>query len=229
MKIAALFFDLDGTLVDSAAGVALALNTALEETGLAGFELATVRSWIGDGPDALILRALEASRQRDIDLPSLAAHLRRRFDAATLAVPSAQGVAFDGIAELLSHLRERYPMAVITNKPTPLARVVLEAAGLLAHFEQVHGADLPEQRKPSPLLIRRAAHGLGVSPDATLLVGDGPADLQAAQAAGCRLAWADWGYGPLPSTLPADVWRLKTPAELLARLRAMALRPTQIH
>lgn len=229
MKVAALFFDLDGTLVDSAAGVALALNTALEETGLPGFELATVRGWIGDGPDALILRALQANPQRDIDLPSLAAHLRRRFDAATLATPSAQGVAFDGIAELLAQLRERYPMAVITNKPTPLARAVLGAAGLLTHFEQVHGADLPEQRKPSPVLIRRAAHGLGVTPDTALLVGDGPADLHAAQAAGCRMAWADWGYGPRPPALPVDAWRLAAPAELLARLRACALRPAQIH
>ena len=89
MKIAAIFFDLDGTLVDSAAGVALALNTALAEAELPSFELATVRSWIGDGPDALILRALEASRLRDVDLPSLAARLRQRFDAATLATPSA--------------------------------------------------------------------------------------------------------------------------------------------
>lgn len=229
MKIAALFFDLDGTLVDSAAGVALALNSALEETGLPPFELATVRGWIGDGPDALILRALVASRQRDIDLPSLAAHLRRRFDAATLAMPRAQGAAFEGIAAMLSRLHERYPMAVVTNKPTPLARAVIEAAGLLGHFEQVHGADTPEQRKPSPWLIWRAAHQLGVPPEAALLVGDGPADLKAAQAAGCRLAWADWGYGPQPSTLPAEVWRLGAPAELVARLSAHALRPAQVH
>jgi len=227
MKIAALFFDLDGTLVDSAAGVALALNTALAEAELPSFELPTVRSWIGDGPDALILRALQACQMRDVDLPSLAAHLRQRFDAATLATPSAQGAPFDGIAPLLLRLGEHYPMAVITNKPTPLARAVLKAAGLLQHFEQVHGADLPEQRKPSPLLIQRAAHQLGVATNAVLLVGDGPADLQAAQAAGCHLAWANWGYGPLPSPLPVDVWRLAAPADLLAQLPKRD--PTQIH
>jgi phosphoglycolate phosphatase len=229
MKTAALFFDLDGTLVDSAAGVALALNTALAEAELQGFELATVRGWIGDGPDALILRALEASQLRDVDLPSLAAHLRRRFDAATLATPSAQGAAFDGIATMLSRLSDHYPMVVITNKPTPLSRAVLKAAGLLAHFEQVHGADLPEQRKPSPLLIQRAAHQLGVATEAVLFIGDGPADLKASQAAGCRLAWADWGYGPLPAVLPADVWRLSAPADLLAGLPTHDLPRAQIH
>jgi phosphoglycolate phosphatase len=229
MTIAALLFDLDGTLVDSAAGVALALNTALGEAGLPGFELDTVRSWIGDGPDALIVRALQASRQRDIDLPSLAAHLRRRFDAATLATPSAQGAAFEGIAALLTRLGDHYPMAVVTNKPTPLARAVLKAAGLLAYFEQVHGADLPEQRKPSPLLIRQASRQLGLATEAVLLVGDGPADLMAAQAAGCRVAWADWGYGPVPSVLPANAWRLAAPADLLARLPTRDQPRAQIH
>jgi phosphoglycolate phosphatase len=226
MKIAAIFFDLDGTLVDSAAGVALALNTALAEAELPSFELATVRSWIGDGPDALILRALEASRLRDVDLPSLAARLRQRFDAATLATPSAQGDAFNGIKALLSQLDDRYPMAVVTNKPTPLARVVIKAAGLLDHFTQVHGADAAEQRKPSPLLIQQAARQLGIATKDVLLVGDGPADLASARAAGCQFAWVSWGYGPAPT---GDVWRLDAPAELLARLPAHDAQRTPIH
>ncbi|MGY4831034.1 HAD family hydrolase [Sphaerotilaceae bacterium SBD11-9] len=226
-RVAALFFDLDGTLVDSAAGVAFALNTALTEAALPRFELATVRSWIGDGPDALILRALDACALQDADLPMLAAHLRQRFDAVTLSTPAAQGEAFDGIAPLLSQLGEHYPMAVVTNKPTPLARAVLRNAGLLDHFAQVHGADLPAQRKPSPLLIQQAARHLGLAPDTVLLLGDGPADLMAAQAAGCQLAWANWGYGPVPSVLPADAWRLAAPADLLARLPTRD--PTRIH
>lgn len=56
--IDAIAFDLDGTLVDSAPDIRQALNFALDEAGLACFELDTVRAWIGDGPDALILQAL---------------------------------------------------------------------------------------------------------------------------------------------------------------------------
>jgi len=215
MTVAALCFDLDGTLVDSAAGVALALNTALAEDGLPPFELATVRGWIGDGPDALIARALDAGGLHG--LPALAARMRLRFDAATLAVPSAQGKAYPGIAALLARLAGRYPMAVVTNKPTPLARAVLDAAGLLEHFAQLHGADTAAQRKPSPLLIQQAARRFGISAAGVLMVGDGPADLAAASAAGSPAAWAAWGYGPVPAAL-AGVWRLDTPADLLARL-----------
>ena len=216
--IEAIAFDLDGTLIDSAAGVALALNTALTTAGLPGFELATVRSWIGDGPDSLILRALEASRLRDTDLPSLASMLRKVFDTTTLHDPGAQGAAYAGIADLLGDLSDTRPLVVVTNKPSPLARAVLEAAGLLNHFAAVHGADTPVQRKPSPLLIQQAAAGLGITTDALLMVGDGPADLQAAHAAGCRAAWVSWGYGPAPAR--ADVWRLDAPRELIARLQS---------
>ena len=213
MRVAALCFDLDGTLVDIAAGIALALNTALAEAALPPFDLATVRGWIGDGPDALILRALDANGLRD--LPVLAARLRLRFDAVTLDTPSAQGTVYPGIATLLARLGGRYPMAVVTNKPTPLARAVLDAAGLLGHFAQVHGADAPAQRKPAPLLIQQAARRFGVSAASVLMVGDGPADLAAASAAGSQAAWAAWGYGLPP---PAGTWRLDAPADLLARL-----------
>ena len=80
MNIQAIAFDLDGTLVNSAAGVALALNAALMNAGLAGFDLATVRGWIGDGPDALIQRALRASALDDVNPATLAWRLRRDFD-----------------------------------------------------------------------------------------------------------------------------------------------------
>jgi phosphoglycolate phosphatase len=225
MHIAAIAFDLDGTLLDSAAGVADALNIALDGAGLRGFELPIVRSWIGDGPDALILRALTACQStgglRDVDLPPLAAQLRRRFDAATLADP--KGDAYDGIAELLERLGTDYPLVVVTNKPTPLARAVLGAAGLIRHFAAVHGADSPAQRKPSPLLIQQAAAQLGISPHSVLMVGDGPADQEAAHAASSPFVWVSWGYGQRP-VMPA-MWQLDAPHELLAKLQATQRAP----
>ncbi|MFT7774498.1 HAD family hydrolase [Roseateles sp.] len=217
--IAAIAFDLDGTLIDSAAGVALALNTALAAAGLGSFALPTVRGWIGDGPDALIQRALRASALDGVNPATLAWRLRRDFDAATLQDPAVQGDAYPGMAELLHELSDVYPLAVVTNKPTPLARAVLDAAGLLGHFAAVHGADTPAQRKPSPLLIQQAVQRLDMQAAALLMVGDGPHDLQAARAAGCRAAWVSWGYGEAPALFTADTWRLDAPRELIARLR----------
>lgn len=224
--IEAIAFDLDGTLVDSAGGVAHALNAALAVEALPPFALDTVRAWIGDGPDALIARALAALDPARGTPHDIAARLRRGFDAATLQSPMAGSQVYAGIAELLAELAARMPLVVVTNKPTPLARAVLNAAGLLPSFSAVHGADSTALRKPSPLMLQRAAAGLGLGTAALLMVGDAEPDLGAAQAAGCRAAWAGWGYGRAPAHVPRGVWRLEAPHALLARLDATTLEHT---
>ena len=214
----AIAFDLDGTLIDSAGGIAHALNAALAEAGLLPFDLHTVRAWIGDGPDALIARALAAGRPGLAEAPALAAQLRRGFDAATLRAPMAGSSVFSGIAELVPALAEQHAIVVVTNKPTALARAVLKAAGLLGHFAAVHGADTPMQRKPSPLLIQQAAGALGISTQRLLMVGDAAVDIAAARAAGSHAAWAGWGYGHAPAEADPSLWRLRAPHDLLATL-----------
>ncbi|MDR6855115.1 HAD-IA family hydrolase [Variovorax guangxiensis] len=220
-EIDAIAFDLDGTLVDSAPDIRHALNAALEEAGLPHFDLDTVRAWIGDGPDALIACAL-CGHGLDAD-EAARARLRKAFDAATLAAPLQSGSVFHGIAELVAGLARRLPLVVVTNKPTPLARAVLDAAGLLPFLSAVHGADAAAQRKPAPFLLRAAAHRLGVAPERLLMVGDGPADVLAARAAGCPAALVAWGYGECAAAAAAaPAWRLATPQQLL--LTALASR-----
>lgn len=205
----AVAFDLDGTLIDSAPDIAHALNEALHEAGLARVDLAQVHAWIGDGPDVLITRALQALGQPAT--PALQQSLRQHFDRVTLQQPLAHGALFDGVAALLQQLRAQRPLVVVTNKPSRLARAVLDAAGVLSHFAAVHGADTAAWRKPAPVLLQRAAAELGLPASALLMVGDSAADLGAAAAAGAPAALATWGYGA--PTLTAR-WRLDRPADL---------------
>ena len=225
-RIEAIAFDLDGTLVDTAGGIAHALNVALQDAGLAPFDLATVRAWIGDGPDALIVRALTAAAPDLADAPAVATRLRRSFDAATLRAPMQGSAVFDGIADAVHTLAARLPLVVVTNKPTALARAVLNEARLLTKFAGVYGADTPIQRKPSPLLIRQAADTLRISTRHLLMVGDAAGDLAAAEAAGSPAAWAGWGYGDAPAeSVPA--WRLSAPHDLLVALAMPAAADTE--
>jgi phosphoglycolate phosphatase len=212
--IDAVAFDLDGTLIDSAPDIAAALDAALTGSGLRHFDLATVRRWIGDGPDVLIRRALAAQGQ---DRPGveLQQRLRRDFDAHTLAAPLEHGGLFPGIAQLLASLHGCLPMVVVTNKPGALARAVLDAAGLLRFTTAVLGADTPKQRKPAPDMLLDAARRLAVPPGRLLMVGDSALDLRAARAAGCPAALVAWGYGD--DTVPPGMnpWLVAEPQHLL--------------
>jgi phosphoglycolate phosphatase len=217
--IEAVVFDLDGTLIDSAADIAHALNEALAWGGLRGFDLATVRGWIGNGPNALIANALK-SQGADSDDLALRARLHERFIEASHAAPFEHGVIYPGIVDMLGELHGQLPMAVVTNKPTPLARVVVEAAGLGPYLRQVLGADTPQQRKPAPLNLQTTARELGLEVSSLLMVGDAPPDILAAQAAGCASALVSWGYGAHAVAATLQPWRLDQPNQLSAGLRA---------
>ena len=212
--IEAIAFDLDGTLVDSAPDIAAALDAALLHEGLLRFDLNTVRGWIGDGPDALIVRALAAQGQQ-LANENLRARLRCGFDAHTLAEPLAHGLVFPGIADLLARLFDHFPMAVVTNKPSHLARAVLDAAGLSRFAATVHGADTLELRKPAPGLLLAAAQRLGVPRERLLMVGDSAPDMLAAHHAGCPAALVAWGYGSDGVPEHLCPWRVAEPEHLL--------------
>jgi len=222
--IEAVVFDLDGTLIDSAADIAHALNEALAWGGLRGFDLATVRGWIGNGPNALIANALK-SQGADSDDLALRARLHERFIEASHAAPFEHGVIYPGIVDMLGELHGQLPMAVVTNKPTPLARVVVEAAGLGPYLRQVLGADTPQQRKPAPLNLQTTARALGVEVSSLLMVGDAPPDVLVAQAAGCASALVSWGYGAHAVAATLQPWRLERPQQLTDGLRAAGRLP----
>ena len=122
---------------------------------------------------------------------------------ATLAAPLVGGTVYPGILDLLAALHRVLPMVAITNKPTPLARAVLDAAQVLPFLEGVQGADTPALRKPAPAMLLSACERLGVAPQEMLMVGDSAPDMQSAHAAGCPAVLVGWGYGH--QALPAGI------------------------
>lgn len=217
--IRAIAFDLDGTLVDSAPDIGHALNSALQLAGLPGFDRSRAREWIGDGPDVLIDRALAALGGRHAASASRA-DLRKAFDAATLAAPLVYGSVFDGIPAMLEQLASHGPLLVVTNKPTLLARAVLDAAGLLPCFAAVYGADEARLRKPAPVLLEQAAHDFAVPLRQLLMVGDAPSDMRAAAAAGAPAVLVGWGYAVAQGLACGPRWCIEHPRQLHALVSA---------
>ena len=121
MEIAALVFDLDGTLVDSAADIAEAVNRMLDDFALPRVEEAVVRSWIGEGVRNLVDTALHhAGSERTLGevMPGFMHH----YHDCLLRSPRL----YDGVAEALRLLQAQgVPMAICTNKPSALVPPLL--------------------------------------------------------------------------------------------------------
>lgn len=208
-----ILFDLDGTLVDSLPDIARALNHALVARNLAPLSLDVVRGLVGEGVVKLAQKALAVQRSaRDPD--ALAAEIVASYQAE----PCVDSRVYPGIPETLAALRARgCHLAVLTNKPGPVARALVDALGLTGEFAEVLGDGDGHPRKPAPDGARALLGRVGVSPDRALIVGDGLPDVALARALGSAVAAAAWGYTTrdrLKAEKP-DYW-LEAPGDLLA-------------
>ena len=181
-----LLFDLDGTLVDSAADVAAAVDSALAGLGRPALGEATVRDYIGDGAARLLHRALTG--RHDGVAPAA------EFEAAYLGFTAAYAAAlfrrsrvYPGATSALEALAALgWTLALVTNKPAAFTLPLLEQADLARHFDLVLAGDSCRARSPIRCRSRTPRPRFGFALARTLLVGDSVTDVAAARAAGYR-------------------------------------------
>ena len=210
-NIRGVAFDLDGTLVDSAPGLTAAVDNALYalELPMAGEE--RVVTWIGNGADVLIQRALTWARQEraalraaqgkpsvdhdDIPQVEQQAILRKLFDRYYGEVAEEGSFLFPAVADTLGALHAKgLPLALVTNKPTPFVAPILSSLDIAKYFTVVIGGDDVKNKKPHPEPLLLVAEKLGLAPADLLFVGDSRNDIQAAKAAGCSSIGLTYGY-----------------------------------
>ena len=187
-----LVFDLDGTLVDSTRDLATATNAALQRVapGQPALPVETVLGFVGNGARVLIEKTLQhagVDRPADDVLPVFLECYDRCLLDTTRPYP--------GIPEALGALAG-CPLAVLTNKPGPLARRLLEGLGLAPRFARIWGPGDVPARKPDGAGLVRLVEELGATPSTTWMIGDSPVDAQTARAAGVRIAGVTWGLAP---------------------------------
>jgi phosphoglycolate phosphatase len=202
----AVLFDLDGTLLDTAADIASALNHALAPRG--AFTTDQVRQMIGRGVPTLIERALQrlnvaaGEPERAAIQQRFYTHYQQLHDGDEFLTRP-----YPGAAQALGALFARgMKIAVVTNKPRDAAVAVLARLGLHNWIHVVVGGDSCAQRKPHPRPLLLALERLGVRATQALMVGDSQIDVETARAAGVPILCVPYGYneGADPRTLPCD-------------------------
>lgn len=214
-------FDLDGTLIDSWRDLASSANALLREHGVPPLPERDVAALVGDGAAVFVERAFRAAGKRAAPPDALARFLVL-YDAHLLDTTRP----YPGVPELLATLAPRARLAVLTNKPGPATRRILDGTGLARWIDAVVAGDGPFPRKPDPTGLRHLVAELGASPGRTLLVGDSAVDLETARRAGTCVCLARYGFGFRTDeiALRGDEVVVDSPAEIAAVVDVLAAR-----
>lgn len=201
----AILFDLDGTLVDSVPDIATSANLLLATENLPPLTVDEVRGMIGNGIAKLVERAFDArgvSLKGDAQTAMTARMMEIYKDHLTI-----ETVLMDGAEHILrAYARVGVRLAVVTNKPEALSREILEHFDLGEAVSVIVGGDTGPVRKPAPDMLLHALAELGVTASQALMVGDSPADIDAAKAAAMASVAIRGGYTRVPADeLGADV------------------------
>jgi HAD superfamily hydrolase (TIGR01509 family) len=179
-------FDVDGTLLDSAADICGAVSQVLATTSADGVPDSVLRRYIGRHLYDLFHDVIPGVSQTEME------DLLQRYRTNYLAREHRSTKPYPGVADTLRHLGGRKSTA--TTKGTPTTRIVLEKFGLLDYFDHVQGTDgFPS--KPAPDVVWRSLAGLGARPEDCLLVGDSAPDMEAGRRAGVKICAVTYGYG----------------------------------
>lgn len=186
---AALLFDLDGTLVDSAQTIALALSELSRRRGGGPADVGAVRGLVSRGAAALVRQTLgPLSGDSDEDVTA--------FRTVLAEIPAHPGMIYPDVVEALEDLvGTGHACAIVTNKPEALARLLLDQLGLARYFSSVVGGDTLPVCKPQPLPLRHALQAMpSASPRLSFMIGDSDVDSRAAAAAGLPFLLFLGGY-----------------------------------
>ncbi|MEZ5353400.1 MAG: HAD family hydrolase [Bryobacteraceae bacterium] len=200
-------FDVDGTLLDSAADICGAVREVLAGTPHADVPFQVLRSYVGHHLLTLFRDLFPEKTEEE--------HWALIHDYRAIYPQRGHRLTkpYDGVVETLAALGGKKSTA--TTKSTETARHVLDRFGLAGHFDHVQGTDgFPS--KPEPEVIFRSLRVLEVRPEDCLLVGDAGPDMEAGRRAGVKTCAVRWGYGDQEEMArwSPDYW-IEHPSQLL--------------
>ena len=186
----AVFFDLDGTLADTAEDLAAPVNAMRVERGMAPMALELLRPYASMGARGLILRGLGVEREAP-EFESLRVEFLQRYEQAMCV----RTRLFEGMAEVLEALDAAgLPWGVVSNKVERYVRPIMASLGVLSRSATAIGGDTTAFAKPHPEPLLHAARLTAVEPSRCIYIGDDLRDVEAGRAAGMATVAAAYGF-----------------------------------
>lgn len=191
-----IIFDLDGTLVDSVPDIASSVNYMLEQIGKQTVSIQTIRTWVGNGVNVLVQRALSNNviidENLDQDYYEKALNIFLKYYEDNSCVKT---IMFKGVKETLSILRQKgYILTIVTNKPYVYVPPILKILNIDDLFHMVLGADSLEKKKPDPLPLLHICEELNINLNDAVMVGDSKNDIVPAKQIGMDSIGVSYGY-----------------------------------
>ena len=188
-----VIFDLDGTLLDTIADLAESANHALKQLGYPTRDVEKIRTFVGNGVNKLLFRALPDEEKTEENMMRMRTHFVPYYDAhnADLSAP------YPGIVTLLEELQAKgLRMAVASNKYQEATAKLVKHYFPMIDFVEVLGQREGINVKPDPTIVFDILQKAGVSKEETLYVGDSGVDMQTAINAGVDAIGVTWGFRP---------------------------------
>jgi phosphoglycolate phosphatase len=187
-----VIFDLDGTLLDSIADIAMATNKVLKDHNLPEHPLERYVEFIGNGARRIVQRALPAQLKSD---EAFVDKILKAYKAAYKENIVVESKLFDGIPDLLKFLNKSgLPIAIFTNKPHDQTMLIADKLLRAFKFEVILGQKDENPKKPDPFGALWIVEQMGLKPSDVLFVGDSAVDVNTAKNASMQLVGVRWGY-----------------------------------
>ena len=189
-RIRAVVFDLDGTLVDSLADIAEAVNSTLAAHGRDIHPVEAYNAMVGRG----LRQLLETASVRQPFAPSEVGTVFQELLEAYRAKPVVHTKAYDGVGTLLERLKGRIPLGVLSNKDNSMTRTIVTTLFPKVAFQTVFGSRPGKAHKPDPESLWEILSGWGVEPSCCAYLGDSDIDMETAQRGRVVACGAAWGF-----------------------------------
>jgi phosphoglycolate phosphatase len=214
MKMRAVMFDLDGTLLDTLEDLGNAMNTALRAAGYPQHSTDFYRHAVGDGPRIFATRSLPETAREAVCIDATVTAMRQIYAKSW----NVKTRPYEGIVKLVAALRDRgVTLAVLSNKPDSDLQKCVGHFFPEAPFAAVHGVVPDGPIKPDPAAALAIMDTLGISREQWLYVGDTNTDMQTAVAAGLFAVGCTWGFRDRQELLENGAEAIiDRPADLLA-------------